>query len=230
MAQLNFLDKTGLSQFWNKVKGLLDTKANKATTLAGYGITDGATKTDVTNASVEDRKWANITGKPLNYNPAGTVIWFSGKTLPSGYLVCNGQSLKKATYANLFNAIGYTYGGSGDNFNVPNLSDGNGRFIRATTDFSKVGTKQDDAIRNITGYCGYNQAYYATAVAAGAFSRYFPGSTAHYTGNSERTAEIGLISFDANIDNSQDGNPMAGHANGADIHPYNISLVPLISY
>ena len=29
MAQLNFLDKTGLSQFWNKIKELLDAKATK---------------------------------------------------------------------------------------------------------------------------------------------------------------------------------------------------------
>lgn len=216
MAQLNFLDKTGLSQFWNKVKGLLDAKANKATTLAGYGITDGATKTDVTNASVEDRKWANITGKPLNYNPAGTVIWFSGKSLPSGYLVCNGQSLKKATYANLFNAIGYTYGGSGDNFNVPNLSDGNGRFIRATTDFSKVGTKQDDAIRNITGR-GVATTYFDSSLMTGGCF-YSPGSIKGVSGG-ESGGDYELA-FNASmvVPTSREN------------RPYNMALVPLISY
>ena len=229
MAQLNFLDKTGLSQFWNKVKGLLDAKANKATTLAGYGITDGATKTDVTNASVEDRKWGNITGKPLNYTPAGTVIWFSGKTLPSGYLVCNGQSLKKATYANLFNAIGYTYGGSGDNFNVPNLSDGNGRFIRATTDFSKVGTKQDDAIRNITGRGGIGSYKVNDSMVHGIFYTKTAGGYHRYSAGESTTTEPQIF-VDVNRDTNSYGNPMAGHANGADIHPYNISLVPLISY
>ena len=45
-------------------------KADKATTLAGYGITDGASKTDISNASVEDRKWANITGKPSTFPPS----------------------------------------------------------------------------------------------------------------------------------------------------------------
>lgn len=187
-----------------------------------------ATKADISSASVEDRKWANITGKPLSYNPAGTVIWYSGKSLPSGYLVCNGQSLNKTTYANLFNAIGYTYGGSGNNFNVPNLSDGNGRFIRATTDFSKVGTKQDDAIRNITGRTSTGSSNTNYNGTAGAF---YQGST--------KESSIGSLSdwgsrytyrFDANSDNRSMGNPMAGHANGADIHPYNISLVPLIAY
>lgn len=222
MAQLNFLDKTGLSQFWNKVKGLLDAKANKATTLAGYGITDGATKTDVANASVEDRKWANITGKPLNYNPAGTVIWFSGKSLPSGYLVCNGQSLKKATYANLFNAIGYTYGGSGDNFNVPNLSDGNGRFIRATTDFSKVGTKQDDAIRNITGEMKTNLSWnlqYIINVATDLFEITNEAND-QLGGGSWKGASTTRIFVDASkvVPTSSEN------------RPYNMALVPLIAY
>lgn len=35
--------------------------------------------------------------------------------------------------------------------------------------------------------------------------------------------------FDAN-DGDISENPMAGHANGEDIHPYNISLLPLVAY
>lgn len=39
--------------------------------------------------------------------------------------------------------------------------------------------------------------------------------------------------LDANINSTvgiETQNPMAGHANGDDIHPYSIYLVPLISY
>jgi hypothetical protein len=36
------------------------------------------------------------------------------------------------------------------------------------------------------------------------------------------------VSFSADQDYTYYGNPMAGHANGSDIHPYNISLVPII--
>lgn len=42
-------------------------------------------------------------------------------TAPSGWLLCYGQSISKTTYLDLFAAIGYTYGGSGDNFNVPDM-------------------------------------------------------------------------------------------------------------
>lgn len=70
MAELKYLDGTGLSQVWNKIKAQLalkadaaaldtlegtvttlqstvDGKAAKATTLAGYGITDAYTKTEI---------------------------------------------------------------------------------------------------------------------------------------------------------------------------------------
>lgn len=42
-------------------------------------------------------------------------------TVPEGWLLCNGDSILKNIYLNLYNAIGYTYGGSGNNFNVPDI-------------------------------------------------------------------------------------------------------------
>ena len=54
--------------------------------------------------------------------PSGTIIDFAGSTPPAGFLACNGNSYATATYPNLFAAIGYTWGGTGANFNVPNLS------------------------------------------------------------------------------------------------------------
>jgi microcystin-dependent protein len=40
---------------------------------------------------------------------------------PTGWLYCDGSSLSTSTYADLFSAIGYTYGGSGPSFNAPDL-------------------------------------------------------------------------------------------------------------
>jgi microcystin-dependent protein len=53
------------------------------------------------------------------FMPAGTVVDFAGSTAPNGFLLCYGQSLSISTYADLFTAIGYQYGGSGGGFNVP---------------------------------------------------------------------------------------------------------------
>jgi microcystin-dependent protein len=53
--------------------------------------------------------------------PAGTIIQSAAINVPVGWLICNGQSLSTSTYAVLFAAIAYTYGGNGSTFNVPDM-------------------------------------------------------------------------------------------------------------
>jgi microcystin-dependent protein len=55
--------------------------------------------------------------------PPGIVLPFAGATAPDGYLLCAGQAVSRATYADLFGAIGTTYGiGDGSTtFNLPDL-------------------------------------------------------------------------------------------------------------
>lgn len=83
--------------------------------------------------------------------PIGAYLSYpSQKTIPAGFLIADGRSLKKAEYTELFDVIGYTYGGSGDNFNLPNFADG--KFMRSVGgNAAALGVAQDDAIRNITG-------------------------------------------------------------------------------
>jgi microcystin-dependent protein len=53
----------------------------------------------------------------------GIVVPWGSASIPSGFLLCDGQSVSTTTYAALFAVIAYTYGGSGANFNVPDLKD-----------------------------------------------------------------------------------------------------------
>lgn len=55
--------------------------------------------------------------------PVGTIsIWAGTGNPPEGWLACDGQSYSTGgDYAPLFSAIGHTWGGSGDTFNVPNF-------------------------------------------------------------------------------------------------------------
>jgi microcystin-dependent protein len=53
--------------------------------------------------------------------PTATVLPYAGSTAPFGYLVCAGQSVLVADYGGLHGIIGYTYGGSGASFNLPDL-------------------------------------------------------------------------------------------------------------
>ena len=59
--------------------------------------------------------------------PNGTIILWASNNIPIGWLLCNGYSLNVTEYSSLFNIIGYKYGGSNNNFNIPNIQ---GVFIR----------------------------------------------------------------------------------------------------
>jgi microcystin-dependent protein len=50
----------------------------------------------------------------------GQITIFTGDNLPDKWVWCDGTSYPTSIYPDLFGFIGYTYGGSGDNFNVPN--------------------------------------------------------------------------------------------------------------
>jgi microcystin-dependent protein len=87
--------------------------------------------------------------------PAGTVIYFAANSSPppTGYIRANGASLSTTTYAALFAAIGYTFGGSGASFNAPDLR---GEFIRGFdgsrgVDSGRIfGSAQGDAFKSHT--------------------------------------------------------------------------------
>jgi len=53
----------------------------------------------------------------------GVVVMYGAATAPSGWLNCDGSSVLVASYPALFATIGYTYGGSGANFNLPNTQE-----------------------------------------------------------------------------------------------------------
>ena len=55
--------------------------------------------------------------------PVGTIQAYGSNTIPSGWLLCNGQAVSRTLYAELFSVIGTTFGsGNGtDTFNVPDL-------------------------------------------------------------------------------------------------------------
>ena len=148
----------------NQTANTAKTTANNALPKAGgtisgnLTVSGNCTLSDATcsTAQVNDRttKVANTSyvrnaiEAHLSSLPAGTLVSYSGTTIPSGFLLCNGQSFNKNTYPNLFSAIGYKYGGSGDNANVPNI---NNRTLWATTNTANVGKTLEAGLPNISG-------------------------------------------------------------------------------
>ena len=98
--------------------------------------------------------WQLLPGGGGDFTPPGTVIWFAGPTPPTGYIKANGASLLRASYPNLFTAIGTTWGAvDGTHFNVPDLR---GEFPRGLDDTRGVdtgrvlGTAQAELIKGHT--------------------------------------------------------------------------------
>jgi microcystin-dependent protein len=61
------------------------------------------------------------TAKPPGGNLifAGMIMPYAGLTAPPGWMICDGRSLITTDYPELFASIGYNFGGSGTNFNLP---------------------------------------------------------------------------------------------------------------
>ena len=52
----------------------------------------------------------------------GEIRLVAFNVLPAGWALCNGQALSTSANSALYSLIGYTYGGSGTTFNLPNLN------------------------------------------------------------------------------------------------------------
>jgi microcystin-dependent protein len=81
--------------------------------------------------------------------PPGMIMPYAGASAPGGWLLCYGQSLSTSTYATLFAALGYTYGGSGASFTLPDLR---GRTIFGKDDMGgTAASRLTTAISNVDG-------------------------------------------------------------------------------
>ena len=72
-----------------------------------------------------------VSADTSSYNFIGMIQPFGMAAAPSGWVICNGAAISRATYVELFTVIGTTWGvGDGSStFNVPKLQ---GTFLRGT--------------------------------------------------------------------------------------------------
>ncbi|ELI8440724.1 tail fiber protein [Yersinia enterocolitica] len=94
---------------------------------------------------------SRLTGTDEITVPVGTVIMVAHNKQVAGRLLrTNGTAVSRTAYADLFAAIGTTYG-AGDGSTTFNLPDTRDDFPRFAGDSRSVGSKQGDAMRNIVG-------------------------------------------------------------------------------
>ena len=174
----SFLDLAGLTYFKQQLFSKLalkdevvlltpqtltaDQQAQALTNIAALGLSGGTIKgalavqgtmtvqTPTANANPATKQYVDEKVSASTGVPAGAIMFFGVKSIPDGWLICNGANVSRTDYAALFAAIGTTYGtGNGSTtFGLPNL---NGRFLEGTTSTSEVGTYKSAGLPNITG-------------------------------------------------------------------------------
>ena len=111
------------------------------------GVTAGSYNKVTVDANGHVTKGENVTVAAV---PTGTMLPFAGTSIPSGYLLCNGATVSRTTYAALFKVIG-TKWGAGDGSKTFQLPDVTDRVLEGTTDGTKVGTYLEAGLPNIIG-------------------------------------------------------------------------------
>jgi hypothetical protein len=172
--------------------------------LAGYTIYN----TTAAETQVYDGAAWKLSG---GGTPSGTVIWFAANAAPTGYLKANGAAISRTTYADLFAAIGTTFG-AGDGSTTFNIPDLRGEFIRGWDDGRSIdsgrgfGSAQTDEIKS------HDHAIWTWAIGGG-------GSSGKFVGDSSNTSIGG-------------GNDNAGvrATGGTETRPRNIALLACIKY
>ncbi len=164
-----------------------------------------------------------LTGEEINNllqkivgTPPGTVMSFAGSTVPMGWLEANGSAISRTKYANLYSAIGTSFG-SGDGATTFNIPDLRGQFIRGWD--HGAGNDPSAASRTASGS---------------------GGATANNVGSKQ--ADTALMSADTlgsggSFTGGDAGSSLFYHVNdtspvpaGQDNHPKNIYLMYIIKF
>lgn len=88
--------------------------------------------------------------KMVGYDISFTLHQIVEPSNDLGWLLMNGASLSTTTYASLFNIYGYTFGGSGANFSLPDFTDGITPLPKGITNFSTYGHSTDPVVNSPT--------------------------------------------------------------------------------
>lgn len=163
--------------------------------------------------------------------PAGSVAYYGGNTAPVGWMKANGAAVSRATYADLFAAIG-TFYGPGDGFTTFNLPDLRGEFVRGLDDGRGIdkgrglGTLQESQNKEHT--------HTGKTAQAGAHSHTYMNTDTYLTNTSGISGGNNFTDRDTIYNTSTNGDHT--HAltidasGGSEARPRNVALLAIIKF
>ena len=166
--------------------------------------------------------WVSVGGGTLvtDITPTGSVIFYAASTAPPGYLECNGASLSTTNYAALFAKIGYTFGGSGGSFSLPDLR---GEFIRGWDNGRGVDTGRTFGSFQDQAYLSHSH----SVIGGGQFFHSGPATGVTY----ELASGSGFqLQVPGNFNEGWYRRTNTNTNGGTETRPRNIALLPCIKY
>lgn len=206
-------------------------------------ISELATKPRISGGDfvpIVDNDGAPTTKKVLAdaFMPVGTVIHTACTTAPNGFLACDGAAVSRTTYADLFSAIGTTYG-AGDGSTTFTLPDLRGLFVRGAGahgtmtkaaggafDGGSVGATSNDQMQGHRHFQGFGSsggdgARFGRKSGLGSITSYYDYDAGVGSGSMTDAAYTSLPEDDAS-----NGTPRTGN----ETKPASISLLYCIKY
>ena len=184
--------------------------------------------------------WVNSN---LEQVPVGTIIPYAGGIIPSGWLACDGATVSRTTYADLFASIGVTWG-AGDGSTTFHLPDLRGRFLRGVNNGSgrdpdaasrtaaNAGGNTGDNVGSIQGHAIPDHAHNASSAAVDLNHQHNWGghwsndNSASYTGGdgdgNGNTISDGIIWWGGALNNSGDPRWSLYGTDGAGGHAHTV--------
>lgn len=176
-----------------------------------------------TNLDVHSKAESNAAGQ------AGDIKYTARNSPPTGWIKANGAAISRDTYADLFAAIGTTYG-SGDGFTTFNVPDLRGVFVRGLDDGRgidsgrAIGTYQADDLKS-HGHTG-------TAEEAGSHRHGY--SRSDYENDNDGPISLGpdasVRTFYTSYAGDHEHNLLINNTGGPETRPKNVALLACIKY
>lgn len=130
LAQLNTVvtdadiaSLAGAETLTNKTLALGSNTVSGTTAQFNTALTDNDFATRAGTESLTNKTLDSTS--PTAFNPVGSLVMFAGAAAPTGWLLCDGTAVSRATYADLFAVVDTAFGvGDGSTtFNLPDLRD-----------------------------------------------------------------------------------------------------------